>query len=43
LWPWLAILGGAVLLVEYLIYGRDMSALLRVIRAHMDRTGERAA
>ncbi len=43
LWPWLALLGGAVLLVEYLIYGRDMSALLRVIRAHMDREGERAA
>jgi hypothetical protein len=43
LWPWLALLGAAVLLVEYLIYGRDMSALLRVVRAHMNRSGERAA
>ncbi len=43
LWPWLALLGAAVLLAEYLIYGRDTSALLRVVRAHMDRTGERAA
>ncbi len=43
LWPWLALLGAAVLIVEYLIYGREMSALLRVIRAHMDRSAERAA
>jgi len=41
LWPWLAALGAAVLLVEYLAYGREMSALLRVIRAQMNR--ERAA
>ena len=37
------LLGAAVLLFEYLIYGREVSALLRVIRAHMDRSGERAA
>ena len=42
LWPWLALLGAAVLVLEYLIYGRETSALLRVIRAHMDR-GEKAA
>jgi len=43
LWPWLALLGAAALVAEYLIYGRDVSALLRVVRAHMDRSGERAA
>jgi hypothetical protein len=32
------LLGTAVLLAEYLIYGRDVSALLRVVRAHMDRS-----
>lgn len=37
LWPWLALLGALVLLVEYLLYGREMSALLRVIRAHMEK------
>jgi hypothetical protein len=41
LWPWLALLGGGLLLAEYLIYGRETSALLRVVRAHMER--ERAA
>jgi hypothetical protein len=43
LWPWLAVLGAAVLLVEYLLYGREMSALLRVVRAHMERRGDKAA
>ena len=43
LWPWLALLGGALLLVEYLLYGREMSALLRVVRAHMERRGDKAA
>jgi hypothetical protein len=43
LWPWLALLGAAVLLVEYLLYGREMSALLRVVRAHMERLGDKAA
>ena len=43
LWPWLALLGAAVLLVEYLLYGREMSALLRVVRAHMERRGDKAA
>jgi len=43
LWPWLALLGTALLIIEYLLYGRDMSALLRVVRAHMQRSGERAA
>lgn len=43
LWPWLAVLGAAVLLVEYLLYGRETSALLRVVRAQMNRSGERAA
>ena len=43
LWPWLALLGAAVLLVEYLLYGRETSALLRVIRAHMERPGDKAA
>lgn len=38
LWPWLALLGAGILLAEYLIYGRDTSALLRVVRAHMERT-----
>jgi hypothetical protein len=42
LWPWLAVMGAAVLLVEYLLYGRETSALLRVVRAHM-QTGEKAA
>jgi hypothetical protein len=37
LWPWLALLGAGVLLAEYLIYGRETSALLRVVRAHMER------
>jgi hypothetical protein len=41
LWPWLAMLGAALLLAEYLLYGRETSALLRVVRAHMER--ERAA
>jgi hypothetical protein len=41
LWPWLALLGAGLLLAEYLIYGRETSALLRVVRAHMER--ERAA
>ncbi|HEU5021325.1 MAG TPA: hypothetical protein VFT60_05525, partial [Bryobacteraceae bacterium] len=41
LWPWLAVLGAGLLLTEYLIYGRETSALLRVVRAHMER--ERAA
>lgn len=41
LWPWLAVLGAALLLAEYLFYGRETSALLRVVRAHMER--ERAA
>ena len=40
---WLALLAAGVLIAEYLIYGRDVSALLRVVRAHMDRTGVRAA
>ncbi len=40
LWPWLALLGAAILIAEYLIYGRDVSALLRVMRAHMDRSAE---
>jgi len=43
LWPWLAVLGAAVLLIEYLLYGREMSALLRVVRAHMERPGDKAA
>jgi hypothetical protein len=43
LWPWLALIGAGLLVAEYLIYGRDVSALLRVVRAHMDRSGERAA
>ena len=43
LWPWLALLGAAALVIEYLIYGRDVSALLRVVRAHMDRSGDKAA
>ncbi len=42
LWPWLALLGAAVLLVEYLLYGREMSALLRVVRAHMEKAGSAA-
>lgn len=37
LWPWLALLGAAVLIAEYLIYGRETSALLRVIRARMEK------
>ena len=41
LWPWLAVLGAVLLVAEYLIYGRETSALLRVVRAHMER--ERAA
>jgi hypothetical protein len=41
LWPWLAMLGAILLVAEYLIYGRETSALLRVVRAHMER--ERAA
>lgn len=43
LWPWLAVLGAVVLLVEYLLYGRETSALLRVVRAHMEKGGEKAA
>jgi len=43
LWPWLAVLGAALLLVEYLLYGRETSALLRVVRAHMERGGAKAA
>jgi hypothetical protein len=42
LWPWLALLGAALLLLEYLLYGREMSALLRVVRAHMERAGDAA-
>ncbi len=37
LWPWLAVLGAGLLVAEYLIYGRETSALLRVVRAHMER------
>jgi hypothetical protein len=37
LWPWLALLGAGVLLAEYLVYGRETSALLRVVRAHMEK------
>jgi hypothetical protein len=40
LWPWLAVFGAAVLLLEYLLYGREMSALLRVVRAHMEKAGQ---
>ena len=43
LWPWLAVLGAALLLIEYLLYGRETSALLRVVRAHMERGGAKAA
>ncbi len=43
LWPWLAGLGAAILLIEYLLYGREMSALLRVVRAHMEKVGSKAA
>ncbi len=42
LWPWLAVLGAAVLLLEYLLYGREMSALLRIVRAHMERPRDAA-
>jgi hypothetical protein len=42
IWPWLALFGAAVLTIEYLLYGRETSALLRVVRAHMEKR-ERAA
>jgi hypothetical protein len=40
LWPWLALLGAAALVIEYLLYGREISALLRVVRAHMEKAVE---
>ncbi len=42
LWPWLALSGAALLLFEYLLYGRETSALLRVVRAHMEKVGKAA-